>query len=138
MSLFVFFRHCATFFEKLFCLRRFPFLVFLLFKGSLQDWMSVKGSPFQFFLALCDFFSIFFQGSPIQFYLSLIYSTDLRRSRLVYSYYVRNASCKNRSKSDFPILQSGHRKCRPNLLIRCLFGQCLLRKSSGIVSESKR
>ena len=55
---------------------------FLLFKRSLQNWMSVK-VPFSIFFNIVRLFSIFFvsKGS-LPFYLTFRYSADLRRSSL--------------------------------------------------------
>ena len=55
-----------------------PPLGFLLFKRSLQNRMSVKGLPFQFFWHCAIFSLIFFvSNGSLRFYLSLRYGADL-------------------------------------------------------------
>ena len=60
----------------------FPFR-FLLLKRNTQNRTGLKGPPFDFLSALCDFLFFCLHKVPLQFYLILRYRADLRRSRLV-------------------------------------------------------
>ena len=89
---FVFFRHCATFFEKFFVSKGSPlsFCTFLTYSTKPSE---AKGSPLLiFFCTVRHFplkkfflkFQVFFEKNVLRF-LSLRFSADFRRSRLVLS-----------------------------------------------------
>ena len=93
--LWIFFRHCATFFRKFFNVPKgSPLWVFWYFATECLL-INPEGSPLLHFSALCDFFwkknffqkfQFFSKKSVIRF-LSLRYGADFRRSRLVSSDY---------------------------------------------------